>query len=109
MGLAITLIHGAGVDWPGPRIVTYSRPPSAKPPRPLKNSTPGGCTRDLKLGSGRSALCRDPRQRPGLGQAVEVIDEPSALSDQDNTRDGQEKGLHLGRGQVGAQHEDVPG
>jgi hypothetical protein len=22
----MTLIHGAGVDWPGPRIVTYSRP-----------------------------------------------------------------------------------
>src|SRR3954468_8792819 len=39
--LAMTFSHGAGVDWSGPRIVMYSRPPSAKPPRPLKYSSFG--------------------------------------------------------------------
>src|SRR3954468_22199426 len=43
-GFAMTLTHGAGVDWPGPRIVTYSLPPSANPPRPLKNSSSGRST-----------------------------------------------------------------
>ena len=38
-GLATTLIQGAGVDWPGPSTVTYSRPSRQKPPRPLKNSS----------------------------------------------------------------------
>src|SRR5258706_5305437 len=42
LGFAITLIHGAGVRRPGPRTITYSRPSSAKPPRPLKRSSPGG-------------------------------------------------------------------
>jgi hypothetical protein len=32
---ATTLIHGAGVHCPAPRIVTYSRPSSAKPPSPF--------------------------------------------------------------------------
>jgi hypothetical protein len=40
-GLAITLIHGAGVHCPSPRIVTYSRPFAPKLPRPLKNSRAG--------------------------------------------------------------------
>src|SRR6266850_4885307 len=40
-GFAITLIQGAGVHCPSPRIVTYSRPSAAKPPRPLKNSRSG--------------------------------------------------------------------
>src|SRR6185436_6835297 len=37
-GLAITLIHGAGVHCPGFRTITYSRPSCAKPPRPLNSS-----------------------------------------------------------------------
>src|SRR5882672_10801491 len=41
LGFAITLIHGAGVRRSGPRTITYSRPSSAKPPRPLKRSSPG--------------------------------------------------------------------
>ncbi len=41
LALAITLIHGAGVDWPGPSTVTYSLPPAANPPKPLKNSRSG--------------------------------------------------------------------
>src|SRR5580692_1272938 len=35
-GFAITLIHGAGVRKLSPRTVTYSRPSSANPPRPLE-------------------------------------------------------------------------
>ena len=66
-------------------------------------------SRDLKLGSGRSALCRDPGQRPGFGRALKLIGEPSARSDQDNTRDRRKKAQRLRRGQVGAQHEGVPG
>src|SRR2546428_8129207 len=38
LGFAITLIHGDGVHRPSPRMVTYSRPSAAKPPRPLKSS-----------------------------------------------------------------------
>src|SRR4030095_1853688 len=38
---AMTLIQGAGVHCPSPRMVTYSRPSDAKPPRPLKNSSSG--------------------------------------------------------------------
>src|SRR6266511_5474730 len=38
---AITLIHGAGVHRPSPRIVTYSRPSASKPPNPLKSSRVG--------------------------------------------------------------------
>src|SRR5688500_10665824 len=41
-GFAITLIHGAGVHRPSRRMVTYSRPCFAKPPRPLKTSRSGG-------------------------------------------------------------------
>ena len=37
----MTFSHGAGVDCPGPRTATYSRPSSAKPPSPLKNSSSG--------------------------------------------------------------------
>src|SRR4249920_4151966 len=55
-GLAITFSHGAGVDWPGPRVVTYSRPPSAKPPSPLKNSSSGrGSATSFVGGFGRGA------------------------------------------------------
>ena len=41
LGFATTLIQGAGVAWPGPSIVTYSLPPAANPPNPLKNSSSG--------------------------------------------------------------------
>ena len=44
-----------------------------------------------------------------FGRALKLIGEPSARSDQDDTRDGREKGPHLRRDQVGAQHEGVPG
>src|ERR1035437_2791004 len=37
--LAMTLIHGAGVQRPSRRRMTYSRVAASKPPRPLKNSS----------------------------------------------------------------------
>src|SRR5438093_11208712 len=40
-GFAITLIHGDGVHRPSPRIVTYSRPSIAKPPKPFQSSRSG--------------------------------------------------------------------
>jgi hypothetical protein len=41
----MTLIQGAGVHCAAPRMVTYSRPAEAKPPRPLKNSRSGRASR----------------------------------------------------------------
>src|SRR6266702_4498857 len=38
---AITLDQGAGAHWPSPKTTTYSRPPWAKPPSPLKNESFG--------------------------------------------------------------------
>src|SRR5450759_4885969 len=60
-GLAITLIHGAGVNCPARRMVTYSRLSASKPPRPLKNSS-SGCGSAVSgadvtaAGSGRGAV-----------------------------------------------------
>jgi hypothetical protein len=39
--LATTFVQGAGVHCPSRSTVTYSRPPSLKPPRPLKNESSG--------------------------------------------------------------------
>src|SRR2546425_4617688 len=77
---ATTLIHGAGDQRPSSRIVTYSRPFAAKPPRPLKNSRSGSegeaaaadfltavCRADgTAAGSARSArkTCSDSVPRP---------------------------------------------
>jgi hypothetical protein len=53
-GLAITLIHGAGVHCPSPRIVTYSRPfaPMARPcdPEPPDHVWAGAIHRGLDTG-----------------------------------------------------------
>src|SRR6266581_8798320 len=56
-GFAITLTQGAGVRRPSPRTVTYSRPLSAKPPRPLKDSRAccgSGTSRRLAVRDARS-------------------------------------------------------
>src|SRR5687767_11249731 len=46
--LATMLDHGAGVHCPSPSAVTYSRPPWANPPNPLKKASFGG----VSTGSG---------------------------------------------------------
>src|SRR5579859_3217047 len=63
LGLAITLIHGAGVHCPARRMVTYSRPWASNPPTPLKNSRVGcrtaGATAEVTgAGNGRSTRTR---------------------------------------------------
>src|SRR3990172_11812836 len=63
-GFATTLIHGAGVHWPLPRTVTYSRPPDANPPRPFQNcrSSAGGETAACVSRGGRSGGGTGPRR-----------------------------------------------
>ena len=66
-GLAITLIQGAGVHCRSPRIVTYSRPSSPNPPRPLKNSSSscgaGMSPAGAPEGRGRGGLAAGSRRR----------------------------------------------
>ena len=59
-GLAITLTHGSGVSSAPSRTITYSLPPSAKPPRPLASDRAGTSTG----GSASSAV------RSGRGEAT---------------------------------------
>src|SRR3954468_13740732 len=58
-GFAMTLIHGAGVVWPPRAITTYSRPCSANPPLPLKNSRLRADS--LSAGAGAATGCGDLR------------------------------------------------
>src|SRR2546426_10442542 len=57
-GFEITLIQGAGVVSSASRNVTYSRPSSAKPPKPFQSSSSG-------RGSDRSAGCLATAERRG--------------------------------------------
>ena len=103
----MTLIHGAGVDWPGPRMVTYSAPSRANPPSPLKNSRSGGCGRNggAKRATTRfrATLARFDR----LQDVLELLKQAAALRRQNDPRGGSQKGPRFGRDQVGAQHEDA--
>ena len=102
--LATTLIQGAGVAWPGPRIVTYSLPSLANPPSPLKNSSFSGaaaatrgsdatwCT--CQQGAGRSCRCLR------FGDPVELIEESAALRHQHDPRDRSEQSRRFGGNQV---------
>jgi hypothetical protein len=60
-GLAMTLTHGNGVSSPPWRTITYSFPPSAKPPMPLVRERGGGSADT----SGTEAF----RSRRGTGEA----------------------------------------
>ncbi len=103
----MTLIHGAGVDWPGPRTVTYSAPSRAKPPSPLKNSRSGGRGRNGGCQTRDDALRRGSRGLDRLQDALELLEEPATLRRQNDARDGSQKGSRFGRDEVGAQHEDA--
>src|SRR5712691_1808767 len=63
-GFATTLIQGAGVHCPLPRIVTYSRPSGVNPPRPFQNSSSSAG------GDGASPLPRAGRRRCGTGSCL---------------------------------------
>ena len=54
-GLAMTLIHGAGVMRSFPKVVTYSLPSAVNPPMPLANSVAGrDGTTSLRVSSVRA-------------------------------------------------------
>ena len=101
------MIHGAGVRNPSPRTVTYSRPLSAKPPRPLKNSRAcwgSGTSRRLagarRLADGRRDGLRALRSSDLFGQGA-------APAEQHGSRDRLKQRALLRRDQVGAQQENA--
>ena len=58
-GLAITFTHGSGVSSTPSSTMTYSRPPSAKPPMPLasvRDGTSTGASPLVAILSGREAV-----------------------------------------------------
>ena len=69
-GLETTLTQGAGAHCPSPSTVTYSWPPSTKPPMPLKNS-------DSKRGGGACAAAAALIGR-GAGRAAPGADSARA-------------------------------
>ena len=95
----MTLIQGAGVHWPSSRIVTYSRPPSAKPPRPLKNSSSRrGETGDATLFFERAS--RGSRVSwPHLLEPFHLFEEVAAAAEEHRAGDALEqrpgRGRHL--------------
>ena len=101
----MTLIQGDGVDCPGPRIVTYSFPPSANPPSPLKNSSWGA-----RSGTGRWGALWDLFERTDgldrVGDAIELVGKASLLRHQHNTGGGDKKRTRLGGDQVRPKNED---
>ena len=106
VGLAMTLIHGAGVACSGPSRVTYSLPSAANPPRPLKNSR--------SCGAGPTAVLpvcvrRDDDRRfrtdGDLACSVELIGEAPVLARQHDPGDRREHGARRRRDQVRAQDE----
>ena len=69
----------------------------------------GRRSRHLKLGGGDRTPWRDTWRKPGIGNSLELIDQPPAVANQHDTRDGPKKGSGLGWNQVGPEHEGVPG
>ena len=90
-GLAMTFAQGSGVSWSPSRTMTYSRPPSAKPPIPFASASGGtsgwaiGASAGAGLaggasssgagsgegGRGRSSWCaRDPRSPERTARAT---------------------------------------
>ena len=83
----MTFSHGAGVHCPSPNEITYSLPPSTKPPRPLKKES----------GPAREGLFRVPARRRArdkrAGQLIfegppdKLFFERPAIRDDHNPRD----------------------
>ena len=84
----MTLTQGAGVHCRSPRIVTYSRPSVAKPPRPLKNSRAQARRRKSRRwrAHGGGGAAGGPR-RPGAQQPHDLVREsPLAREQRDSGR-----------------------
>ena len=101
----MTFSHGAGVDCPGPRIVTYSRPPSAKPPSPLKNSSSGRGAATVSLSLPSSRLGAGGAWLDPLGplQADDLVGEAAPTAEQDGPGSRLEERPVLGGELVAAQ------
>ena len=106
-GFAITLIHGAGVRKPSPRTVTYSRPLSANPPRPLKKSR-------ARWGSGTSrrlaarALPWDGRRHSFCPlRSSDLLGQRAPPAEQHRSRDCLKQRPLLRRDQIRPQEENA--
>ena len=101
----MTLIHGAGVACPGPKSVTYSRPPACESSKSVEEF------QILRHGSGRHgvetrAALRSPRGgRGGCSQTIELIGQIAALPDQNDTCNRRKPRARLLRDQIRAQQK----
>ena len=103
----MTLIQGAGVDWPGPRVTTYSLPSLRKPADPVEElerraRAAGGCSM-----SGAESLRAARRGTDGLLDAIELLGEPAAVARQPNARGRRQQRACLRRQEIGAQQEHL--
>ena len=105
--MAITLIQGAGVHCPSPRMVTYSRPSAAKPPRPLKNSRSGrgGKTSNDFVAGGRRAQWN--QSALGSRLTYDLLGQGPAAAQEHSPCGGLEQGAILGRNEISAQNKHV--
>ena len=101
----MTLIHGAGVHCPSPRMVTYSAPPAAKPPRPLKNSSFGSGAAVSWHSSRRPASWRRRDGRGGFFQTFDLLEEAAAAVPDHRSSGALEQAARLGRNQFVAKDE----
>ena len=116
--LAMTLAQGRGVSWSPSRTMTYSRPPSAKPPNPLASTsagTSGGAIGAQALaGPGAARQLERGRLRRGRLGPIELLREGSPVAAQDRARHAaEEEPLGLGHPvpaqEVGAAGPVLPG
>ncbi len=100
LGLAMTLTQGCGVSWSPSRTMTYSRPPSAKPPSPLASASGGTFGGSTGAGVGPGLPRPRDRERSDDGRVrhreVELVRQASAVAAQDRARHaGEEEALGL--------------
>ena len=64
----MTLIQGAGVAWPGPRIVTYSRPSVGEATEPVEElqCRRGGAAAQLRRATSRFGAASDGLAGSGI-------------------------------------------
>ena len=102
----MTLIQGAGVAWPGPSIVTYSLPPAANPPSPLKNSSSGVRERRESLRASHRGFFERTHRLDRVGDAIELIRKASLLRHKHNAGGRDKQRTRLGGDQVRPKNED---
>ena len=110
-GLAITLTQGAGVVWPGPRTMMYSRPSRLKPPRPLKNarSRCGTSAAVGRLGAGGARGLNSGIGDLAAAAALDLLGQRAGVVEQDHARDRLQQHAVFLRHLLAAAHEDAAG